>query len=207
MAELGEIKKPSINQYIERRKVYCVNNILIGRDTPDDLKGIVQKYWHQVEEQLERLELAGRVKKVFCEAIYTGGEEALRTLSEINEYAGRIVKKKLEEGAELLPLEDPSIYGPYLDWRNCLVVVQTEEVYRKVAEFFQQYHKLRLQHIQKRLQDSIGPAEAALLIMADEERAKIQFPPDMEVFLVTPPAHDEILKWFRDNLRNKTEGS
>jgi hypothetical protein len=44
--------------------------------------------------------------------------------------------------------------------------------------------------------------EAGLLIMKDEDRAKLQFPSDIEVFLITPPAYDDIIRWFREKWRD-----
>jgi hypothetical protein len=40
-----------------------------------------------------------------------------------------------------------------------------------------------------------------LLIIKDEDRAKLQFPSDIEVFLVTPPSYDDIMRWFREKGR------
>jgi len=32
----------------------------------------------------------------------------------------------------------------------------------------------------------------------------LQFPKDIEVFLITPPSYDDILRWLRDKLAKKT---
>jgi hypothetical protein len=34
--------------------------------------------------------------------------------------------------------------------------------------------------------------------MRDEDRVRLQFPNDIEVFLVTPPSYDDIVRWFRE---------
>jgi hypothetical protein len=36
--------------------------------------------------------------------------------------------------------------------------------------------------------------------MKDEDRAKVQFPRDVEVFLITPPSYDDIIRWIRDRI-------
>ena len=38
--------------------------------------------------------------------------------------------------------------------------------------------------------------------MKDEDRAKLQFPSDIEVFLITPPSYDDIIRWFREKWRD-----
>jgi hypothetical protein len=115
------------------------------------------------------------------------------------------VKVKVEEGAELVALEDKRILGPFLDWRNCLAVVRTGEVYEKVLKFFRDIYNRRIEHIQKVIEENIEETEAALLIITDEERLRLQFPSDIEIFLVTPPTYDDILRWLRDNLKKKAK--
>jgi hypothetical protein len=200
MAELAEIKRPSIDSFSNKRKLYCVPNIYSKGDTHEELRELIEKYWDEVEKQLQRLEVAGRVKKIFCENLYVEGQKGLEILSKLNEYAYRIVKTKFEEGAELVALEDKRILGTFLDWRNCLAIVQTGEVYERVLKFFRETYQRRIEHVQKVIDENIGEAEAALLIITDEDRLKLQFPSDIEVFLVTPPTYDDILRWLRDNL-------
>jgi hypothetical protein len=51
----------------------------------------------------------------------------------------------------------------------------------------------------------LSGAEAGLLIMKDEDRAKLQFPADIEVFLVTPPSYDDIMRWLREKGRTTSK--
>lgn len=198
--ELGRIEKPEAKIFAGKRKLYCVANVYPIEDAPDDYKELFNKYWDDVIHQIEKMEVIGKIKKVFCELIYSGGEEALNILSKINERLHRIIKKKLDEGSTLLPLESKEIFGPYTDWGNCLKVVYTEEVFNKVLEFYTEFSNKRLQHMLSVIVDNLQEAEAGLLIMKDEDRAKLQFPKDLEVFLVVPPSYDDILKWFREKM-------
>ena len=45
----------------------------------------------------------------------------------------------------------------------------------------------------------LGEGESALLIV--EEQHELQFPPEVEVFYVAPPALDELHRWLRDRQR------
>jgi hypothetical protein len=198
MVEIGRIDRPSAESFIEKRKLYCVPNIYPLFDAPDDYKELFNKYWDEVAQQIEKLEVAGKIKKIFCEMIYLQEEEMLNILSRFNERIQQIVKKKLEEGGTLLPLEDKEIFGPYVDWGNCLKVVNTKEVFSKVLEFYTEFSDKRLHHILSVIDSNLAEAEAGLLMMKDEDRAKLQFPGDIEVFLVTPPSYDDIMRWFRE---------
>ena len=201
MVELGKIERPSVESFTGKRKLYCVPSVYPVKDAPDDYAGLVGRYWEEVLQQTERLEVAGKIKKIFCESISLQGNEALDALGAMNEPALRIVKKKLEEGAVLLPIESEEIFGPFVDWSNCLHVVRTKEVFNRVFEFYTDLEEKRLQHVVRSIEENLSGGEAGLLIMRDEDRARLQFPSDIEVFLVTPPSYDDILRWFREKMK------
>jgi len=205
MAELGQIKKPGTESFTGKRKLYCVPNIFPLYDPPEDFKELFNKYWNEVDQQIEKLEVAGKVKKIFCEMVYTEKEEMMEILGRFNERVQQIVKKKVEEGGTLLPLEDKEIFGPYIDWGNCLRVVSTQEVFTKILEYYTEFAMKRLQHILSVIDSNLTEAEAGLLILKDEDRAKLQFPGDIEVFLLTPPSYDDIMRWFREKWKEKSE--
>lgn len=198
MVELGRIDKPKAENFTGKRKLYCVPNIYPIHDAPDDYKELFNRYWDEVAQQIEKIEVAGKIKKIFCEILYLQGEETLNILAKLDERVQQIVKKKLEEGGTLLALENIEIFGPYIDWGNCLKVVNTKEVFTKILEFYTEFSNKRLQHILSVIDSNLTEAEAGLLIMKDEDRAKLQFPADIEVFLVTPPSYDDILRWIRE---------
>jgi hypothetical protein len=201
MVELGQIEKPDAGEFTGKRKLYCVANMYPVKDAPDDYNALVNKYWDEVMQQIEKLETVGKVKKIFCEIVSGEGEEALDILSKMNERVAGIIKKKMEEGGALVPVEKEEILGPYSDWGNCLRVVFTHEVFAKILEFFTDLSGKRLEHIMDVINTRLSESEAGLLIMKDEDRAKLQFPLDIEVFLVTPPSYDDIMRWFREKGR------
>ncbi len=203
MAELGQIEKPEAAAFLAKRKLYCVSNVYPLKDAPRDYTKLFERYWDEAAEHLERIEAAGKVRKIFCENITMSGEEALGVLAGINEKALQIVKKKIGEGAVLLPVEKDEIIGPFLDWANCLTVVRTKEVFSKVVEFYSALLDRRLQHAKEVIEGNLLEGEAGMLIMRDEDRMRLQLSPDIEVFLVTPPSYDDILKWFREKMKER----
>ena len=147
MVELGQIDRPGAGEFTGKRKLYCVANIYPVKDAPDDYNALVNKYWDEVMQQIEKLEAAGKVKKIFCEIVSGEGEDALDLLSKMNERAAGIIKKKMEEGATIVPVEKEEILGPYTDWGNCLRVVFTHEVFSRILGFFTDVSGKRLEQI------------------------------------------------------------
>jgi len=205
MVELGQIERPQAGEFSGKRKLYCVANIYPIEASEPVYRELVTRYWEEVDRQIEKVEVAGKVQKVFCEIIYQRGDEALEVLSKLNEPMGKLVRKKLDEGGTLVPLEDKDILGPYTDWGNCLRVVFTQEVFSKILEYYKEYAEKRLQHFMSMIGSNLAQSEAGLLLMKDEDRSRLQFPKDIEVFLITPPAYDDIMRWFREKVRKESE--
>ena len=201
MVELGKIERPSVESFSGKRKLYCVPNVYPLKDAPDDYKALVERYWDEAGQQVEKLESAGKIRKIFCESIAVGGEDAFDILKGLNEHAFKIIQRKAEDGALVLPLEQEEIFGPFLDWANCLNVVRTHEVFTRVLAFYQELSQKRSQHAGTVIEGNLSSGEAGLLIMRDEDRVRLQFAPDIEVFLVTPPSYDDILKWMREKIK------
>jgi hypothetical protein len=203
MVELGKIQKPEAGDFTGKRKLYCVADIYTPEDAPEDYKKLVDNYWDEVVGQIEKIEIAGKVRKIFCEIITGEDRENLDILARISERLSQLVKKKVEEGGTIFPLEEKEILGPYTDWGNCLRVVFTHEVFMKVLGFYREFSEKRLKHTMEIIEKNLSEAEAGLLIMKDEDRAQLQFPKDIEIFLVTPPSYDAIIRWFRERTGKK----
>jgi hypothetical protein len=201
MVEIGKIEKPEAEGFTEKKKLYCVPNVYLIRDAPEDYKKLFNTYWDEVAQQLEKLETIGKIGKIFCENIPAQGDEALDMLSKMNERVHQIIKGKIKEGAVLLPIETEDIFGAYIDWGNCLQVIRTKSVFDKIFEFYTECINKRTEHILNVIANNLSTKEAGLLIIKDEDRTRLQFPQDIEVFLVTPPSYDSILKWIRDRLK------
>lgn len=203
MVELGQIQKPQAREFTGKRKLYCIANIYPIEEAEKDYRELVTKYWDEVVQQIEKLESAGKAQKIFCEIVYQQGDEALNVLSKLNEQMAGIIKKKLKEGSTLIPLENKEILGSYTDWGNCLRVAFTKEVFSKILEFYKEFAEKRLEHFINVIDSNLVESEAGLLFMKDDDRSRLQFPKDIEVFLVTPPSYDDIMRWFREQVMKK----
>jgi len=200
MVELGRIERPEVENFAGKRKLYFIPNVYPVRDAEEEYNALVNKFWEDVEKQLERLEIAGRASKILCESIYSDGEEALATLGRMNEKAHSLVRKRVEQGAVIQPIEDREIFNAYMDWRNCLAIVRSREVSGKIYEFYKEALDKRLKHLQNAIEGNISAGEAAILIMEDDVRVKLRLSKDIELFLVMPPSYDDVMRWLRDRL-------
>jgi hypothetical protein len=198
MAEIGRISKPEVEKYRNRKKIYFVRNLYLPANATEQYKGIFERYWKEVEEHLEKIEAAGKVVKIFCESLYMSGEEAKKVLKTMNVALEKIVQKKIDDGAELLPLEDREIFGAYVDWNNCMMVIRTTRVYDTVHKQLKAVVKERFDHIKSVLKKNIGGCEAAMLIMREEDRNLLELPDDIEFFTISPPAYDDLMHFLRD---------
>lgn len=201
MVELGQVGRPPLENFEGKRKLYCVPNIYNMNNAPDEYTALFAKYWDEAAAQAERLEAAGKIRKIFHEGIHIHGEEALDAIARLNEKSSEFIRRKVQEGAVIYPLEREDIFGPFLDWGNCLNIVRTKEVFTRIFESYSDLLNKRLLHAAGVITDNLSGGEAALLIMRDEDRVKLQLPPDIEIFLVTPPAYDDILRWVRAKMK------
>jgi len=85
----------------------------------------------------------------------------------------------------------------FMDWTRCLALgLQNQNVLVQIYEFYVQASKKRNEHITQQVDETLKANEVGMFLM--REGHQVQFPPDIEVFYVAPPALDEIRRWFRD---------
>lgn len=194
--ELGKIERPPIERFLEKKKIYCVNHIFFP-SADEDFKKIVDRYWTEIDEHLRRLESAGRIRKIFIEGLIYEGEESISKVKEINENLYNLLKKRVDEGGEVVQIEEEGLFSAFVDLRNCLYIVRNREVYEKLYSYYKEIADKRFASIKKAITEALGEGESALLIMDENLRSLIDFPEDFEIFLVVPPSYDEIVKYFR----------
>ncbi|MDI6806231.1 MAG: hypothetical protein QMD14_00235 [Candidatus Aenigmarchaeota archaeon] len=210
--ELGKIEKPAVEEFKLGRKLYHVPLVYLGKDSPPEYKEKFERYWNDVPDHVNNLEKAGLVKKIYHESISLAGEEGLKLIEKLNEKSYQLVKSKCEQGAELEALEDQDLINEIVDWRRILLIEflserARKEVGEKVFGFYQEAVKRRYETLAKRIDETLKDGEAGMLLMRDDERIQVQpqLPSDITVFLVHPPAFEEINRWLRDRPTQKSE--
>ena len=196
--ELGRIVRPSAAQYDGRRKLILVP--LVYSPAPDEADGAaaLQNYWEQAQTQVTALENAlGGLQRVYHESVTASGDEGLEQLRSGDLRSHAFVSLKCESGAELEDTEDFEILMETLDLQRCLMMpLASASVASRLHEWHGEANRRRYEHIAARIDETL--AEDGLGLMLISERHQVQFPVDIEVFYVSPPALDEFRRWLQN---------
>ena len=196
--ELGKIEKPEAEEFKKGRKLYFVPLIYCEKEAQAEYLERFNKYWNQVENQVSSLELKlGKIDKIYHELIAVGGEDGVNVIKDLNDKSYQIVENRLDKGTQLEATEEAEILTEFMDWSRCLVLgLQNQKVFTKVYEYYTEASKKRTEHIAKKIDETLKEDEVGVLFM--REGHQVQFPSDIKVFYVVPPALDEIKRWLRD---------
>jgi len=196
--ELGKIEKPSVESFRGGRKVYVIPLVFAGAETPGEFREKCNRYWRQVAEQVAGQESrAGKIARIYHESIAISGEDGLKVMERWNQQSYLIVKEKVDKGAVLEATELADLSDECMDWERCLMLgFFSRKVADIIAEHYRVSAKERWEYISRRIGESLQTGEVALLLI--REGHAVQFPADIDVFMVAPPALDEIHRWLRD---------
>ena len=196
--ELGKIEKPQAGEFKEGRKLYFVPLIYCEKEPQAEYLEKFNNYWCQVENQVSSLELKlGKIDKIYHELISVGGGDGAKVIKDLNDKSYQIVEHRLDKGTKLEATEEAELLTEFMDWSRCLVIgLQNQKVFTTVYEYYTEASKRRNEHIAKKIDETLKQDEVGILFM--REGHQIQFPSDIKIFYVVPPALDEIKRWLRD---------
>ena len=201
MAEqLGKIEKPEAKEFTSKKKLYLVPLLFSGKSAPEDYVKKYQRYWQQVSEHVANLEgKLGKVGYVYHESVYEAGKNGLEAMQKLNADSSRIAGEKSEAGALIEAVEDKALAEESMDWeRFILMGFLSQKVAQQVSKLYIEALRKRYEHIAAQIGETLGADEAGLLFI--REGHMVQFPEDVEVFSVAPPALDEIHRWQREQM-------
>lgn len=203
--ELGKIEKPPVENFKNGRKIFFVPVIYPNEEAPVEYIDKYHRYWEQVEKQIIELSLKlGEVNKIFHELIAVAGEDGVAILKDLNAAGYKIVQACLDKKASLDAFEEPDILTEFMDWSRCLLIgLQNPKVITKIYEFYAEISKKRNEALAKKIDTSLKENEIGLVLL--RENHQVQFPADIQVFYVSPPALDDIKRWLRECEKQVTE--
>ena len=202
---LTQMPKPDSEQYKDRRKLFLVPIYAFSADAPEDGQKILERYWTEVRDHVNNLERSlGRASHVYHEALYLEGAEGLKMLEGLNPKGCSFIQAVCSSEASLEATEDRAFLEESTDWQRCISIgLASEKVMSASMEGYQQATKGRYDHIATRIDETLKEGEAGALFIREDHR--VQFPSDIQVFYVAPPALDALKRWINDQVRSATE--
>ena len=203
--ELGKIEKLPVENYKDGRKLFFVPLVFGNAELPEDYLEKFNKYWEQVEKQISELTgKLGEVNHIYHELISESGEAGSKSIKELNEKSYKIVQICLDKKARMEVMEDADNLSEFMDWNRCLIIgLQNPAVVSKVYEAYLEAGKKRNEIIARKLDETLKKNEIGLLLM--RENHQVQFPSDIQIFYIAPPALDEIKRWIREHEQKSSE--
>jgi hypothetical protein len=201
--ELGQMPKPDASQYTGSRKLFLVPAVFTPPEPPTGLVAIHDRYWAGVQQNITHLaNRLGSIRRIYIEMLSTSGDEALKTVEAMNGKMADVVRAANQAGGEVTAIEDGELSREAFDWQRCLMVgLSSQKVARLAHESYLEATRKRYEHIARRIDETLQPDEVGLLLIGEDHG--VQFPADIQVFYIAPPALDELHRWLRD--RRATE--
>lgn len=197
--ELGKIERPTAESFEGTRKVFLVPLVYAPSEPPAEYVGMLDRYWDGVRNQLRRLaERTAPITHVYHETVSQEGEAGAKEIEAINPRGYAVIADFLKSEARVEALEDRETFAELIDWQRVLMLPpSSRKVFDLALNGYREAAKQRRETMVARIDASLKEGESGALLVAEEHG--LQFPRDMQVFYVAPPALDEIHRWVRDH--------
>ena len=205
--ELGRIQRPALERFAGKRKLLLVPLLFQVPDLPEEGQTILDRYWAQVQQQVTSLQGSlGTARHLFHEGVTTGGAEGLKLLNSARDQSYAFTKGISGDGETLEATESGELLAEVLDLQRCLSIpFASDKVPGQLQSWFGESSRARYDHIASRIDETVQEDEVAVLLIG--ERHQVQFPGDIEVIYVSPPALEEFHRWLRDWLSDLQRGA
>ena len=139
----------------------------------------------------------GSVTHVYHENLPEGGTAGLGYLEATGQGSHGLASALVEAGATLETTESMEIMAETLDLQRCLMQpLMSPNVATRLQEWFGEANHRRYEFIAEAINSTLGDDETGLLLI--NERHQVQFPTDIEVIYIAPPALDEFRRWLQN---------
>lgn len=199
--ELGRITRPATANYQGKRKLLLAPLVQLAvppESMPTDGAEILARYWEQVDVQVRAVQNAlGSVTHVYHENLPEGGDAGLGYLEATAQGSHKLTAGLVESGAVLETTESMEILAETLDLQRCLMQpLMSPAVAGRLQEWFGEANHRRYEFVSGAIDTTLGEDETGLLLI--NERHQVQFPGDIEVIYIAPPALDEFRRWLQN---------
>ena len=201
MSTLSRMPKPDAERFKKGRKLYLVPLFVAPIEVPEDLRELLDRYWAGSHEHIANLESAlGPVSRIYHETVFLPGEEGAKLVQQLNPRGYGMVRERLGTGAELEAVEEQVLVEESTDWQRCLTAgLVSQKVTTLAMQSYMEVTGKRYETMAVKINETLKEDESAILLVGDNHR--VQFPSDIEVFYISPPALDEIRRWIDNQMK------
>ena len=201
MTTLGQFPKPDAGQYSGQRKLFLVPTFPVYLSGDDEGRGLLDRYWSEVRDNIHSLERSlGSVVRVYHESLFADGEEGMRLLEQLNPSGYSFISAMCQSTAELVATEDRATVEENFDWQRCLSIgLMSEAVTNAAVEGYRRTTQSRYERVRERIDATLAEGETGALFISEDHG--VQFPSDLQVFYVAPPALDGLKRWMAARMR------
>ena len=199
---LGQVERPPAEQYRDKRRLLLVPLMFAPPSEPEGEESggqaIYQRYWEQVRTQIDALAAGlGGLHRIYHESLVEGGDAGLEYLLMAHRNVHGMIQVRCQAGATLEATESIDLLLETMDLQRCLMVpLASETVASRMQEWLSESTRNRYEHIARQIDQTLQSDETGLLLI--NERHQVQFPADIEVFYIAPPALDEYRRWVQN---------
>ena len=199
---LSQIPRPSASSYQGKKNLFLVPNYIVAPGIPVEGQELIERYWSEVRDSIGNLERSlGAVSRVYHEMICAEGDEGLQHLEILNPTACTLVRAMCQSTATMRQLEDAELVAEHSDWQRVLTMgPASQKVLQASLEGYQETLAARYKGIADRISQDLTGGECAVLFIREDHT--VQFPTDVQVFYVAPPALDALKRWLDDYFRS-----
>ncbi len=197
--ELGRLERPTAESFEGTRKLFLVPLVYSPPSPPPDYVAPLERYWAGARNQVRRLaDRTGPVRHVYHDGVTQEGEAGLNLIERMSPRSFALASEFVkEDGAVVEAFENAEDLYEAMDWQRALMGgLASRKVTDLAVTGYREATKRRFENMAKQIDETLKPGESGLLLMPEEH--SLQFPKDIQVFYVAPPALDEIHRWLRD---------
>ena len=204
---LSQFPKPEAGQYQGQRKLFLVPIFTLSPAAPDEGQQLLERYWSEVRDHIGNLERSlNAASHVYHEMVFSEGDEGMKLIELLNGKGYAFIQAMCQSTAQLEATEDQALMHENNDWQRCLSIgLMSEKVMSTALEGYQETTRRRFEHIGTRIDDTLQEGEAGVLFIREDH--SIQFPSNLQVFYVAPPALDALKRWLSDRSRAAEESA
>jgi len=171
---------------------------------PPDLEERRREFWSYVGERISAL--GSRLKKIYLTSMGVPPKRQLEMLKISDSQMYEVVRRGLEQGAELVDAEDPELVLETISWMQQLQHTLSASGGDKakletVGQFLAESMRERDDYLAKRIAQTLGDGEVGLLILDDSRN--VSLPGDIRVITTCPFQPRDYLNSWLATLRLK----